>query len=141
MCFPVGTILGAGLLLLRGGIRRKGLAQIAALVAGSGCLGVVGFGLPLWGTLLAVVCWGLGAAVFMSAGRTVFQEQAPPAVRGKVLSVYMLGFMGASGLIGAPVSGLLVGWLGPLGTCFASALSMLAVVAVVAAVTGIGRME
>jgi MFS family permease len=141
MCFPVGTILGAGLLLLRGGIRRKGLAQIAALVAGSGCLGVVGFGLPLWGTLLAVVCWGLGAAVFMSAGRTVFQEQAPPAVRGKVLSVYMLGFMGASGLIGAPVSGLLVGWLGPLGTCFASALSMLAVVAVVAAATGIGRMD
>jgi MFS family permease len=140
-CLPIGTILGSLLLLARGGVRRKGLAQVGALVGGSGCLGVVGFGLPLWGTLLAVVCWGLGAAVFMSAGRTVFQEQAPPAVRGKVLSVYMLGFMGASGLVGAPVSGLMVGWLGPLWTCFAAAGSMLAVVAVVVSATEIVRVE
>jgi MFS family permease len=141
MCFPIGTIAGSLVLLVRGGVRRKGLAQIASLVAGCACLGSVGFGLPLWGTLLAVVGWGLGAAVFMSSGRTVFQEQAPPAVRGKVLSVYMLGFMGASGLIGAPVCGVLAGWLGPLATCFAASLSMLAVVAVVIATTGILRVE
>jgi MFS family permease len=141
MCFPIGTIAGSLALLARGGIRRKGRAQIASLVAGSGCLGSVGFGLPLWGTLLAVVCWGMGAAVFMNSGRTVFQEQAPPAQRGKVLSVYMLGFMGASGLVGAPVSGLMVGWLGPLATCFAASLSMLAVVAVALATTEIARVE
>ena len=141
MCLPIGTILGSLALLARGGVRRKGLAQVAALVSGSCSLGVVGFGLPLWGTLLAVVTWGLGAAVFMNSGRTVFQEQAPPAVRGKVLSVYMLGFMGASGLIGAPMSGLMVGWIGPLETCFAASASMLAVVAVVVATTGILRVE
>jgi hypothetical protein len=83
----------------------------------------------------------MGAAVFMNAGRTVFQEQAPPAVRGKVLSVYMLGFMGASGLVGAPVSGLMAGWIGPLATCFAACGSMLVVVAVIAATTEIGRVE
>jgi MFS family permease len=142
MCFPIGTILGSALLLARGGgVRRKGLAQLGALFGGSFCLGVVGFGLPLWGTLLAVVLWGAGAAVFMSAGRTVFQEQAPPAVRGKVLSVYMLGFMGASGLVGAPVSGLMVGWLGPLWTCFAAAGSMLVVVALALVGTEIVRVE
>jgi MFS family permease len=101
----------------------------------------VGFGLPLWGTLFAVVLWGSGAAVFMTAGRTVFQERAPPAVRGKVLSVYMLGFMGASGLVGAPVSGLMVGWLGPLATCFAASATMLAVVALVVVATEILRVE
>lgn len=141
MCFPIGTILGSLALLARGGVRRKGLAQVASLVAGSASLGVVGFGLPLWGTLLAVTSWGLGAAVFMNAGRTVFQEKAPPAVRGKVLSVYMLGFMGASGLVGAPVSGLVSSWLGPLATCFAASATMLAVVGVVVATTGIVRVE
>jgi hypothetical protein len=49
--------------------------------------------------------------------------------------------MGASGLIGAPVSGLLVGWLGPLATCFAASATMLAVVALVAATTEILRVE
>jgi MFS family permease len=141
MCFPIGTLTGALALFARGGVRHKGRAQVASLVAGAGCLGSVGFGLPLWGTLLAVVCWGAGGAVFMSSGRTVFQEQAPPAQRGKVLSVYMLGFMGASGLVGAPLSGLLIGWVGPLTTCFAAALSMLAVVALVCATTGILRVE
>src|SRR5262245_52224872 len=136
-CFPLGTILGSLVLLARGGIRRKGLAQIGALVSGCACLGVVGVGLPLWGTLVAVVGWGLGAAVFMNAGRTVFQEKAPPAARGRVLSVYMLGFMGASGIVGAPVSGLLAGWIGPLATCVAASATMLAVVAVVLATTQI----
>jgi MFS family permease len=140
-CFPLGTILGSLALLARGGIRRKGLAQIVALLAGSACLGSVGFGLPLWGTLFAVVLWGLGAAVFMNSGRTVFQEQAPPERRGSVLSVYMLGFLGASGLVGAPVSGFLAGWIGPLATCVAASASMLAVVALVVATTEIVRVE
>jgi MFS family permease len=142
-CFPIGTILGSLALLARGGVRRKGLAQVAALVFGSACLGSVGLGLPLWGTLLAVALWGLGAALFMNAGRTVFQEQAPAAHRGSVLvlAVYMLGFLGASGLVGAPVSGLLVGWLGPLATCLTASAAMLAVVALVVARTEIARVE
>jgi hypothetical protein len=141
MCFPIGTILGSLALLARGGIRRKGLAQLGALTFGCACLGAIGFGLPLWGTLVAVVLWGLGAALFMNAGRTIFQERAPAAQRGRVLSVYMLGFMGASGLVGAPLSGFLVGWIGPLATCFATSLAMLAVVGVVFATTEIRRVE
>jgi MFS family permease len=141
MCFPLGTIAGSLVLLARGGVRRKGLAQLAALAAGCGCLGAVGFGLPLWGTLLAVALWGLCASVFMNAGRTVFQQQAPAEARASVLSVYMLGFMGASGLVGAPASGLLAEWLGPLTTCFAASGSMLAVVALVAATTRILEVE
>jgi MFS family permease len=141
MCFPIGTILGSAAILAVGGIRSKGPSQLGALLFGSACLAAVGFGLPLWGTLLAATLWGTSAALFMSAGRTVFQEQAPPGQRGRVLSVYMLGFMGASGLVGAPVCGLMVDWLGPLATCFAASLTMLAVVAVVAATTQIARME
>jgi MFS family permease len=141
MCFPIGTILGSLALLARGGIRRKGLAQIGALLSGCFCLGAVGFGLPLWGTLFAVLLWGTGAAVFMNAGRTVFQEKATPATRGRVLSVYTLGFMGASGLVGAPLSGFLAGWIGPLGTCFATSGAMVVVVVAVLALTPIRQVE
>jgi hypothetical protein len=141
MCFPVGTILGSLVLLARGGIRRKGLAQIGALLAGCLCLGAVGFGLPLWGTLLAVLLWGTGAAVFMNAGRTVFQEKATPATRGRVLSVYTLGFMGASGLVGAPLSGFHAGWIGPLGTSFATSGAMFVVARGVLATTEIRKVQ
>jgi hypothetical protein len=47
--------------------------------------------------------------------------------------------MGASGLVGAPISGLMAGWIGPLATCFAASGSMLVVV--VWAGTEIGRVE
>ncbi len=141
MAFPIGTILGSLAILLRGGIRRKGRAQLFALAGGCLCLGAVGLGLPLWGTLVAVVFWGVGAAIFMNSGRTVFQEKAPPAHRGRVLSVYSLGFMGASGLLGAPLSGLLIDLVGPLATCGIASAVMLGVVAATLATTEIARVE
>ena len=64
---------------------------------------------------MLVVLFGLGGAFFMTAGRTLFQERATPASRGRVLSVYTLAFMGASGAIGAPLSGWLQRELRPGG--------------------------
>jgi len=141
MAFPVGTILGSLALLWRGRLRRKGAAQLLALVAGAGCLGMVSLGLPLWGTLAAVCGQGIGAAIFTNAGRTVFQEQAPPSHRARVLSVYMFGFMGAAGLIGAPLSGVLVERIGPLATCAAASGTMIVVVACVFMFTNVARVE
>lgn len=141
MAFPVGTILGSLVLLWRGRLRRKGAAQLLALLAGAGCLGIVSLGLPLWGTLAAVCGQGIGAAIFTNAGRTVFQEQAPPSHRARVLSVYMFGFMGAAGLIGAPLSGVLVERIGPLATCAVASGAMIAVVACVFMFTEVARIE
>jgi MFS family permease len=139
--FPVGTIMGSLLILLRGGIRRKGLAQVGALVAGSVCLAVISLGLPFVGTLIAIALWGSAAAVFMNSGRTVFQERASAENRGRVLSVYTLGFIGAAGLIGAPLCGLLVEAVGPLFACAVNAGSMLVVVAAIAVSTPILSLE
>jgi MFS family permease len=141
MAFPVGTILGSLALLWRGRLRRKGAAQLLALLFGAGCLGMVSLGLPLWGTLAAVCAWGMGAAIFTNAGRTVFQEQAPPSHRARVLSVYMFGFMGAAGLIGAPLSGILVERIGPLATCAVAGGAMVLVVAGVFLFTEVARVE
>jgi hypothetical protein len=47
-----------------------------------------------------------------------------------VLATYSLGFMGAAGLLGAPLSGFLVGAIGVLATCAAEATAMLLLTAV-----------
>ena len=141
MAFPLGTIFGAGTVLWYGGLRRKGLAQVLALLVGAACVGSLSFGLPFWGALLAVGVWGTSASIFMSAGRTVFQEQARPSHRARVLSVYTLGFMGTTGLIGAPLAGVLVDWLGPLATCLFASGAMVVAVLGIAACTRVTRLE
>lgn len=138
--FPVGTIAGSALILLRGGVRRKGLAQLLALAAGALCLGSLGLGLPFWGALLATTIFGVGGAFFMNAGRTLFQEHTEPESRGRVLSVYTLTLMGASGILGAPLAGWLQAQLGSLATCAVCAGAMLVVVGVVAVVTDVRKL-
>jgi len=138
--FPVGTITGSALILWRGGIRRKGLAQLAALGFGALCLVALSLGLPFPLALCATTLFGMGGAFFMSAGRTLFQEHATPANRGRVLSVYVLAFMGSSGMIGAPLAGLLYDHLGPLGTSGFAGGAMLLVVVVTALSTNVRKL-
>ncbi len=138
--FPIGTIAGSALILLRGGIRRKGAAQLLALASGALCMGALGLGLPFWGALIATLAFGVGGAFFMNAGRALFQEHATPENRGRVLSVYTLTFMGASGAIGAPLSGWLNAQLGPLATCEVCGALMIAVVATVAIATDVRKL-
>ena len=141
MTFPLGTILGSLGMLWAGGIRHKGEAQIMALLFGSGCLFTVSFGLPFWGTMLAVCAWGVSAALFINAGRTVYQEQASATNRARVLSVYTIGFMGAAGILGAPLSGVLVDAIGPLTTCIVMSSAMVVVVGFVFLRTAIRQVE
>lgn len=141
MAFPLGTIFGAGAVLWHGGMRRKGLAQVLALLGGAACLGSLSFGLPFWGALLTVGVWGTSASIFMSAGRTMFQEQARPSHRARVLSVYTLGFMGTTGLVGAPLAGVLVDWCGPLLTCASTSGLMVVAVLGVTVCTQVTRLE
>jgi MFS family permease len=141
MSFPIGTILGSLAIRRACEIRRKGVAQLLSLLWGALCLGSIGLGLPFWGALIAVCCFGMGAAVMMNTGRTVFQERATPANRARVLSTFSLGMMGASGLLGAPLSGFLVAQIGPLWTCIAMASGMVVVVSVVSLVSDVASVE
>jgi len=138
--FPVGTIAGSALILLRGGVRRKGMAQLLALASGALCLGSLGLGLPFWGALIATTIFGVGGAFFMNAGRTLFQEHTEAESRGRVLSVYTLTLMGASGILGAPLAGWLQAQLGSLATCAVCAGGMLVVVAMIAVATDVRKL-
>ena len=80
-------------------------------------------------------------AVFMTASRTIFQERADPATRGRVLSVYSLATMVSGGVLGSMVAGLLVTHLGPLRACLFSAIAMSAIVSLSARLTRIPSLE
>jgi MFS family permease len=137
--FPGGIILGSLVLLARG-LRRKGRAQLASLFAGSAALGGIALGTGFAGTLAAVFVWGVSMSVFMNAGRTLFQAAAPPTHRGRVLSIYALGFMGSAPL-GAFLSGLLADAVGPLTTCAISALAMTALATGASLFSGLSKPE
>lgn len=138
--FPAGIILGSLVLLARGGLRRKGRAQLISLYAGSIALAGIGLGLAFAGTLAAIFVWGISASVFMNAGRTLFQAAAPPTHRGRVLSIYALGFMGSAPL-GALLSGFLADAAGPLATCWICALAMTALATGASLFSGTSRLE
>ena len=70
---------------------------------------------PFWGATAAALGWGVGAAFAINASRTLFQEHASEAHRGRVLSVYTLSVLGA-GPLGAQLSGTMAESLGTLTT-------------------------
>lgn len=140
MLFPLGTIMGSGVILLRGGIRRKGRALLAALACGAVALATAGQGLPYAGFLAATLAWGLAGSVFMNCSRTLFQQAAPPERRARVLSVNQLGFM-ATAPLGSLLAGFVSGLVGPLPTLVLFGTGMLLLVAVVATTSTVPRLE
>jgi MFS family permease len=139
--FQVGVIVSSGFVIARGGVQRKGRAQLLALASGGVCMCLMGLGLPFVAALAVWFAFGLGGAVFMNASRTLFQERAPQAHRGRVLSVYTLATMGASGVVGAPLTGVLVTRIGPLETCTIAGVAMGAVVAAFWLASDVRRLE
>ena len=140
-CFPLGVIVGSLGILSRGGLHRKGVAQLAALAVGALCMGTLGLGLPFPAALAANFAFGAGGAVFMTASRTIFQERANPATRGRVLSVYSLATMVSGGVLGSTVAGTLIVHVGPLQTCLFSAVAMGAIVSLSARLTPIASLR
>lgn len=140
MLFPLGTILGSLALRARGGVRRKGRAALIALLVGAVALGAIGQQLPFGGLVALTFAWGLAGAVFINCSRTLFQQQAPPASRGRVLAVFQLGFVGTAPL-GSLASGFLSAAIGPFATLQVCALAMTTVVACATWLTDTAKME
>jgi hypothetical protein len=140
LMFPAGTITGSFVLLSRGGIRRKGRALLVSLALAATSVIGCGLGLPFPFVVGAGFAWGLAGAVFLNMGRTLFQVRAPEAERARVLAVNQLGFM-AAGPLGALLSGLVAGELGPRTALVAFGTGMLALVGVVGLASDVARME
>lgn len=130
-CNSLGLVTTVVLLLRLGDVLRQGRALVLSQLAGSVMLCVAALA-PQFGLyLLALFLWGVCGGVAMTMSRTIMQEQAPPAQRGRVMSFYSLSFFGA-GPIGALLNGFLVTQVGPQNALMVCAVCMFVVVTTVA---------
>jgi MFS family permease len=101
----VGSLAGA-LLAARRGIVRHRLVILAALAFGTA--EVVAGLLPSY---LAFALWtpviGITALTMITAANTTIQLSVSPELRGRVMALYMMIFMG-----GTPIGSPIVGWVG-----------------------------
>ncbi|HUP00843.1 MAG TPA: MFS transporter [Gemmatimonadota bacterium] len=122
----VGAVAGALSLAVRGGPGRRGRYLLACVIAAG--VGTAGLGLartPLFaGVTLVVISFSATSAIALM--NTLLQELVDDRMRGRVLSMYALAFMGTF-----PIGNLLAGGLA--GLLSASAALLLTGVALVAA--------
>lgn len=90
----VGALLGALSLLLRNGL--KGMGRVIALCACGFALSLVLFSLSrwFWLSVLILVPAGFCIMVQMACSNTLLQSMSPDHLRGRVLAVYSMMFMG-----------------------------------------------
>jgi MFS family permease len=121
----VGALLGA--LILANRVSLRGYGRTIAFAA-------IGFGLSLI-AFSAVRSFWLGVALLlpvgfammtqMAASNTLIQSMIPDGLRGRVMAVYSMMFMGMAP-IGALLAGSLAGWLGATTTVAAGGAFCLA---------------
>ena len=109
--------LGAlgGALTLAGRRDVRGLGRWAGLAAGSFgvALGLFSMSRSFWLSVALLVPVGYSLMVQMAASNTLIQAMVPDALRGRVMSVYSMMFMGMAP-IGAAVAGVTAGrWGAP----------------------------
>lgn len=123
--FPVGTIAGSLVMLLRRGQLHRGGALLGALVGVALCLLAIAAHPPYWAFLSLIFVWGALHAVFLNTSRALFQQLAEGPARGRILSVHSLGLLGMAPLSHLG-SGLIAEGLGAEETCVLAAVAMLA---------------
>ncbi len=125
--FGIGSLLSA--LWLAWSNRRPHMYSLL-IGAGAFCVLEASFALSRWYLLSLVLIAGVGFAqiVFSAASNTTLQIVAPDNLRGRVMSVYTMVFVGST-----PLGNLLIGGLAlllgaPLALLIAASLSMAATI-------------
>jgi len=112
VAFWIGAFIANVLLARAGEVERPGRALMLAQMATVITMGLLAFPMPLYALFGLVFSWGLGGGVAISLSRAVVQENAPPRMIARVMSVYQLGLFGGMPL-GAFVMGHVVHEIGP----------------------------
>ena len=110
-CLAVGALLGALSSARRRGLPRTRVMLLSALAFG--LLEVVDGGAPSFLTLaVLLVPTGMAVLVFSTTANSLLQLACDPALRGRVMALYVLVFLGGTP-VGAPLVGLLAQTMGP----------------------------
>jgi predicted MFS family arabinose efflux permease len=126
----IGALIGSGMLLALGDIKRKGALSIAATVLFALSLGFLGLSKWFWLGLIAVGVLGLADALSVTMRRTVVQILAPDDMRGRATS-FLTVFAQTTNALGAIIAGAGAALLGaPTATLVGCVLCTLTVLAV-----------
>jgi len=108
--FAVGSIIGA---LLAARRDRPRLRTVAIAGVGFGFSMIAAASMPtFWSFALVLPLVGISAITMMNNANAYVQTTTDPALRGRVMSLYMAVFMGGTP-IGAPLIGAIVNAFGP----------------------------
>jgi MFS family permease len=110
MTMAVGSVIGALVAGNRREITPRLLVGAATLFGIFQLLAAVAPVLPL--QLLPLVLLGMASVTFSSSVNSTLQLQVDPAMRGRVMALYSLVFLGSTP-VGAPLVGWIAGWAGP----------------------------
>ncbi|OBF11993.1 MFS transporter [Mycobacterium sp. ACS4331] len=103
--FGVGAAIGMGMLaLLRGRIASARVSSIGLIGLGAGCAVLAAASAPavaITGFALA----GLGFGWAMTGLSTVVQERAPEELRGRIMALWLVGFLGSRPIAAAVLGG------------------------------------
>jgi MFS family permease len=106
--FAIGTLAGATMAARRAGFGRR--PRLSLVVGAAMAFGALEIAVGLMPTYLAfglmLIPTGAAALTFTTAANASVQLSVAPTVRGRVMALYMLLFVG-----GTPIGGPLVGWL------------------------------
>ena len=139
-CNLIGLVLAILLLLRRGDVVRQGRALILAQWSGALVLVLLALA-PNYPVFLGVLFfWGASAGVAMSIARTIMQEQAPEALRGRVMAFSALSFIGA-GPVGALLNGYLAEQFGAQAALGIAGAGMVAVMLAISFRSPLWRMR
>ena len=102
----LGALGGALALLSRRGVR--GLGRWVAISAAAFGIALIGFSFSrtFWLSALLLIPVGAAMMVEMAASNTLLQAMVPDALRGRVMALYSMMFMGM-----APFGALFAGWM------------------------------
>ena len=110
-CSGVGALLGAASLTSRRAVRGLGRWVASSAVGFGVALIAFSFSRSLWLSAMVLVPAGFCMMVEMAASNTLIQSMVPDRLRGRVMAVYSMMFMGM-----APLGALMAGALAqPLG--------------------------
>jgi MFS family permease len=110
-CTGIGALLGAAILVLRQGV--KGLGRLVAIMCGTFGLSLFVFSFSRYFWLSAVLLLPVGFSMLlqMASSNTLIQSMVPDALRGRVMALYSMMFMGMAPF-GALLGGALANKLG-----------------------------
>ena len=102
----VGAVIGALLLASRSGVR--GLGRWVAMASGGFGVSLILFAFSRWYLVSVALLVPVGFCVMvqMASSNTLIQSMVPDRLRGRLMSIYSMMFMGM-----APVGALLAGWI------------------------------